>query len=139
MNIKMTNAHIISIINLLNGFGNKMLPQRISYAISKNLKNLNKEYDFYQEELQKLLKRYTDYYEKDDDGNIKILPNGIPSVQEPHNKDFENELSELLSMESDITLYKIDASVFDYDDAKYDALSPAEITTLMGILCDDEE
>lgn len=139
MNTKITNAHIISLINVFNGFGDKKLPQRISYAISKNLKNLNKEYEFYQGELQKLLKNYSDFYEKDDDGNVKILPNGIPSVTPPHDTDFENELTELLSMETDVKLYKIDSDSFDYDDEKYDVLSPTEITNLMVILCEDDE
>lgn len=137
--MKMTNAQIINTLNAINGFTEKKLPQKISYAISKNHLALENEYKFYQESLTKLIKSYEEYFVKDEDGEIKFMQNGIPEITPPHDAEFTEELAELLSVEVEITPYKISEDVFDYDDSKFDPLSPSEIEVLILLLCEEEK
>ena len=45
--MKTNNFIIINLLNVLNGYGNKRLPQKISYAITRNLMVIEKEYKKY--------------------------------------------------------------------------------------------
>ena len=134
--MKMTNAQIINTLNAINGFTERKLPQKISYAITKNHIALESEYKVYQEALSKLIKNYEEYYIKNENGEIQFMQNGIPKIDPPHDNEFTEELAELLSVETEIDTYKISEELFDYDDPKFDPLSPSEIEMLIKLLCD---
>lgn len=138
--MKITNFELINIYNQLDSFASKRLPQRISYAITKNLLLLNKDVECYNTELAKLFKKYEDKSLKDDEGQIQYNKFGIPIIQEKFSKEFDNELNELLNIEIEVELYAINDALFDYDDLndKYDALSPGDMFKLQKILCEEK-
>ena len=135
----MKNIEIINAIKILENYLNAKLPQKISYAISRNYKYLADEYKVYQESVAKLIKSYDSYIEKDEKGNYKYHENsGFPLMQADKEGEFKEELAELLSIDVDVKTYKIDPEIFDYDDAgRYQVLTVNDITALMNILCDE--
>lgn len=139
--MKMTNLDVINIINTLEKFGEKKMPQKISYAITRNLIIVGKDYSCYEKELKKVFQNHQEDLKTDENGEILYAPNGMPLVKDGVGADLGKEISDLLNIEIDVNLYQIDPEVFDYSDAdgKYDALSPVEIVTLQSILCRDEE
>lgn len=133
----MSNYTMVNVLNTLNSFGNKKLPQKISYAITRNIMIFRKEYEFYEREFGKLLVKYDKDIEKDVDGNMVHNKDGVPVVNGEASKDFYNELNELLMIELDISIYQISPEVFDYEDSeRYDAMSASEIIQLQSIMCD---
>ena len=135
--MKMSNYTMVNVLNTLNSFGNKKLPQKISYAITRNIMIFRKEYEFYEREFGKLLVKYDKDIEKDVDGNMVHNKDGIPVVNGEASKDFYNELNELLRIELDVNIYQIPSDVFDYEDSeRYDAMSASEIIQLQSIMCD---
>lgn len=133
----MSNYTMVNVLNTLNSFGNKKLPQKISYAITRNIMIFRKEYEFYEREFKKLLVKYDKDIEKDVDGNMVHNKDGVPVVNGEASKDFYNELNELLMIELDISIYQISPEVFDYEDSeRYDAMSASEIIQLQSIICD---
>ena len=56
--MKTKNFTIINMINTLNSFAEKKLPQKISYAITRNLMLLQKDYDCYSKSIEKLFEEH---------------------------------------------------------------------------------
>lgn len=138
--MKLTNFEIINIFNTLDSYATKKLPQKISYAITKNIMLLRGDYECYDKELKKLFEIYDDKMIKDEKGNVKYNQYQIPLIQKEYSEDFDKDLTELLNIKIEIDLYTVDDSVFDYDDSdKYDCLSPLEIIRLQEIICKHEE
>ncbi len=131
------NKDILARVNVLNEYCAKRFPQRISYAITRNVMIFSDEIESYNKELKKILDNYKEYYVKDGEGNPKIdKANGLPIIMPEHSNDFMREIMELLEIEIDVKPYFIEESLFDYDDEKYDAMSAIDIINLQNILCD---
>ena len=133
-----TNRDVIGILNTLNQYQNSKLPQRISYAITKNTMIFSKEYEYYEKELTKLKDEYKEYMVKDAKGELEVNTIGMPKFNDTSmEREFVNKVNELLSIEVKVDIYHIDEKCFDYDDVnnKYDALSPNEMIYLQRILC----
>lgn len=132
------NIDLIGILNTLNKFQNSKLPQKISYAITKNSIIFSKEYECYEKELTKLKEQYDEYIVKDNNGKTEVNSSGVPKF---NNADMEKEfilkLNELLSIDIEVDVYTINENCFDYDDInnRYDILSPSDIMYLQRILC----
>lgn len=137
--MKITNGTLINMINVLNKCGQKKFPQKISYAITKNIINLSVDYECYSKSIQKIISDYKDYIVKDENGKQKVSDIGLPIVDDSHMADYVAEINELLKIEIDVNLYTIDDSVFDYDDSKYDALTAREMLQLQTILCENNK
>lgn len=134
--MKMTNYTLVNLVNELQSFASKRLPQKISYAITRNIILTTNEYKIYETQLNKLMEEYSDDMVKDESGNLKINDAGIPEVNDSVKAEYFDKLAELLNLEIELNIYTIDESVFDYDDDdKYDSLSPKEIINLQSILC----
>lgn len=132
------NKDILTYVNTLNEYCGKRLPQRISYAITRNAKIFANEIDFYNESLKKILDNYKEYYVENENGEPQIdSASGLPMVESEHKKDFMQEIFELLEIEVEVTPYFISESLFDYDDEKYDAMSAIDIMNLQNVLCDN--
>lgn len=132
------NKDILNRVNVLNGYCTKRLPQRISYAITRNAMIFSGEIASYNKELKKILDNYKEYYVKDDKGEPQIdKTSGLPVIMPEHSNDFMQEIMELLEIEIDVKPYFIDESLFDYDDEKYDAMSAIDIINLQSVLCDN--
>lgn len=136
--MRIKNVDLIRIFHILEEYSNKRMPQKISFAITKNIISLGNDVECYSESLNKIFEKYADFFVKDESGNIKYNEQGIPIVDENHIFDYGNEIGELLNIEIDVNLYEIDISVFDYEDGeKYDSLSAADIIKLQNILCNN--
>ena len=139
-NVKLTNFVIVNMINTLEKFTDKKLPQKISYAITRNIILLQKDYDCYLKSLNKLFSDYDDYIVRDENKNIMSNDVGIPIVDNKVTKEFNEEISNLLNIEIEIKLYYIPENVFDYEDNanRYDSLSATDIMILQSVLCNQE-
>lgn len=134
--MKINNFDLIQIQNVLNENSNKKLPQKISFAITKNIIQLNDDFEIYQKSLQKIFSSYDNYIIKNEDGKPKVNKQGIPLVDKEHQEDFNKELMELLQTEINIELYQIEEDAFNYEDNdRYDALSAQDIYNLQKIIC----
>lgn len=134
------NIEIINVINFLNKFGDMKLPAKISFAIIKNQNYFNKEYKDYTEALQKMYEAYSDSFKKDKDGKVVTNESSIPVIEDKEiSHKMYKELNELLSLEVEVERFYIDESTFDYDDSKYDVLTPKNMFGLMDFLCHKEE
>lgn len=136
--MKVTNFILIQLINTLKAYEDKKLPQKISYAIIKNLMLLENEYAIYKKQLDKIFAEFDDKFIKDDKGNITYLNNGLPLTKDEYTEEFNNEVQSILNAEVSIDVYTIDEELFNYDD-KYDSMTAKEIATLTNILCSVKE
>ena len=140
--MKMTNFTLVNMMNVLQSYSDKKLPQKISFAITRNLMKISKEYSVYDAQLKKLFESYSDHMVKDDNGNMQTYDSGIPIVDDSIKPEFDEQIAELLNIEIEVDMYYIDQEVFDYDDKGiYDAMSAQDIMVLQSILCkqDNEE
>lgn len=90
--MKMKNIDIINRINGLGAVADLPLPVRLTYAIRKNAKKLEAEYNDYFELLTVLKEKYQD--DKESPG-------------------YSKELEELLNIEVDIELHMVPETIFD--------------------------
>lgn len=134
--MRINNFDLIQIQNILNNNSDKKLPQKISFAIIKNMMQLDKDFEVYQKALQKIFSSYDKYIIKDENGKPKINKQGIPLIDKEHQEDFNEELMELLQTKIEIELYRIEEDAFNYEDnGRYDALSAQDIYNLQKIIC----
>lgn len=135
--MKVRNIDLINYNNILNGFAEKHLPQKIGFAITKNIITISKELEPYQKSLEKVIENYKDFFVKDENDEIVRLSVGIPEVDTDHMDDYIKDVDELLSVEIDVELYTIEEAVFDYEDSeRYDAMSATDILALRSVLCE---
>lgn len=132
------NIDILEINQFLKTIFDKKLPQKISYAIIKNTTVYEEETSYYQKALEGILARYSDYIVMDENGQAIYEPNGLPRIDEEHSNDFLQEVNDLLGVDVEVKTYTIPKETFDYDDAKYDVLSPKETLNLMKILTEPD-
>lgn len=137
--MKFTNYEIINALNILRKFADNKFPQKISYAITRNIKTLDSEYQEYQTQLKKILDEYKEYMLTDENGVQRLSPEGIPLVTDDKMGDYVNDINELLDCASDITIHTVDGSAFDYDDARFDCLTPNDILMLQEIMCERKD
>ena len=106
----LTNREMVTFLNSVGIIKEMVLPVKASYAVSKNIKKIEKEIEAYNEERAKLLDKYG---EKDENGNlvvseeqnIKILPENV--------KNWNEDLSELLDIEVEVDIHKLNFSVLE--------------------------
>lgn len=138
--MKMTNAVLVGFINSLSLFEEKKLPQKISYAITRNMIVAQKEYGIYENQLKKIIKDFEQFIVKDDDDKPIFEENGLPKIVDSEKENFAHEINDLMGIEIDFDLYDIDISAFDYEDSeRFDPLSPADIMLLQSMICKTEE
>ena len=134
--MKINNFNLIQIENILNKYSEKKLPQKISFAITKNIIQLNENLEIYQKTLQKIFSSYDEYIIKDENGKPKVDKQKIPMVDKEHQENFNKEIMDLLSIEIEVDLYQIEEDAFNYEDNdRYDILSAQDIYNLQIILC----
>ena len=134
--MEIRNIELIQYVEELKKHKDKKYPQKIVFAIIKNLNTCELELKNYYECLTKIMNNYKDHFIKDEDGNIKCLPSGLPVVDESNNQTFIDEINQLLNETVDIQLYTIDMDYFDYDPKDiYDIMTPSDLFTLSKILC----
>ena len=139
--MKYRNIEVVQIVRFLDKISERKLPQKINYAIMKNLDSFQKENQFYEKSLNKIIESYKDFLVKDSEGNFVISDIGVPMVDKDHIEDYKNEISELINLEVDVKIYQVPESIFDYEDAngKYDAVSGSEILKFVKVFGEKNE
>ena len=139
--MKYKNIEVVSIVNFLNSISEKKLPQKISYAIMRNTSNFQKECNYYEQALKKILEGYKDFFVKKSDNELVMTSIGVPLVDNKHMKEYTEEIQELLDIEVEIQIYKIDSKDFDYEDpnGKYDVLTVKELLQLTNLFCREDK
>lgn len=132
--MKLKNIDIINYMNFLTSMSEKKLPQKITYAIVRNLKIIKEEYDLYFESLNKMIKSYADNIQKDKDGNVQMYQSGLPKVDKTVEEEYLKEASDLLNIEVEIDMFKIPETTFNYESEKYDVLSVKELMGLIDLM-----
>lgn len=106
--------------------GNKKLPIKLSYAVGKNILKLQEEVNSIEEARIKLVQQYA---EKDENGSFK-MKDGHYDVGENEQK-LNKEFIEFLNTETDIDIKTVLAEIVEnMEDARFDALTPAELIAL---------
>ena len=139
--MKYKNIEVVSIVNFLNSISEKKLPQKISYAIMRNTSNFQKECNYYEQALKKILEGYKDFFVKKSDNELVMTSIGVPLVDNKHMREYTEEIQELLDIEVEIQIYKIDSKDFDYEDpnGKYDVLTVKELLQLTNLFCKEDK
>lgn len=139
--MKYKNIEIVNIVNFLNSISEKKLPQKISYAIMRNTSNFQKECNYYEQALKKILEGYKDFFVKKSDDELVMTSIGVPLVDDKHMEEYTEEIQELLDIEVEIQIYKIDIKDFNYEDpnGKYDVLTVKELLQLTNLFCKEDK
>ena len=122
--MKLSNEKILNTINVLGNLNNTQLPIKLAYAISKNINKIDIELKTYNDEKVKLINKYA---EKDKEGKVISDEHGHIIIEEKHKEDWDNDISELLSIENEIDIHKIQLD--DLLNANYN-ISPAELSMI---------
>lgn len=120
--MKITNQELLNSIPTLRKLSKEQLPIKISYTISKNIKNIEEELVVYEEERQKLIKKHA---ELDKEGKPKVNDNGNYVIKQENQLDFNGEVLELMSIETDVNISKIDLNALEGL-----KISPSELTSV---------
>lgn len=120
--MKLNNKELLNSIPTLRKLSKEQLPIKISYTISKNIKNIEEESVIFEEERQKLLKQYA---ELDKEGKPKINDKGHYIIKNENQADFDKGVLELLSIETDVNISKIDLNALEGL-----RISPSELTSI---------
>lgn len=130
--MKLTNKELINFLNKVATLKDKKVPMAVSRALILTHKEAKENYEIYEEQLRKL---FEDHSLRDDDGNPVIEENGFPRIKEDSIETFNTSLNELLALEVDLVDHKFDESLLDnWDENKYDALTPDEVETLLMLI-----
>ena len=108
--MKITNQVLLNSIPTLQKLSKEQLPIKVSYTISKNIKAIEEELKIYEEERRKLIKKYA---ELDKEGKPKVNDNGNYVIKQENQLDFNKEVLELMSIETDINISKINLNVLE--------------------------
>lgn len=101
--MKLTNRKIVNDVNILFNLSNMQLPVRTSYVISKNIKEIEKELEIYNEERKKLLNKYA---EKNEDGSLKVDEINQVKIANENLGDWNRDINDLLDIEVDIDIHQ---------------------------------
>lgn len=133
----MTNKQINNLYNGINDLKDKKLPIGVSFVLTRNSKILKDIFDDIDESRLEIIRQYC---VKDDDGNLIVEENGDVQIP-PENVDhFNNDISELLNRDTEITLEKLsmeDIKKCDLD--KYDSLTLKEFEVLEQLVEDNND
>lgn len=122
---EMTNYEMLQISSVIKSLEELRLPQRLAYVVMRNLKTLEEELLFYNQELEKLNQSYgrEGKLEKDSSGQICLEQNGLPKVKEEYTEAYTKELMDILNFKVEVELFFLPEESLDYEDAKYDPLT----------------
>lgn len=121
--ITMTNQEILNFANSM--FGNKRLPVKIAYAISKNVNAVADAMKAYDETRKNLL----DQFAKKDEKGEPVINNGQYEIEDAEG--WNNEIRELLETETEVQVHTVSIDEFEKcDDPRYDTLTVAEMSIL---------
>lgn len=125
--IKITNRELEGKVNILRKLSNMKLPVKVSYAIAKNIKEIDKELNIFLEEKMKLIKEYA---LKDEHGNLKVEDNKY-IFPEGKEEECNSKYAELLDIEVELNLREVNADYLINSDAELTANDLIELEFML--------
>lgn len=132
MKKKLTNRQVIEVINAFTSLGDKVLPMKISFAVSKNMDKLQTTiYRPYAKAVDQLKRNHVIL---DDYGNPKTNERGIELLK--NIPEYEEKINELLDIENEFEAHTITQAMLEQCDTeeKYDIPTVKELSTLMKFI-----
>ena len=127
--MKYKNIEVVSIVNFLNSISEKKLPQKISYAIMRNTSNFQKECNYYEQALKKILEGYKDFFVKKSDDELAMTSIGVPLVDNKHMEEYMEEIQELEE--------QVDQTERQLQESHVQRLTRGECTASAGMIFSD--
>ena len=101
--MKMKREQVYELYMALSRMGDVSV-MKTAYAIAKTMNNIRTEAEFFENQRNRLLKKYG----KEEKGNLSI------SMDNPNWKDFAREYAELASEDIDVEIHQVDAMMEDF-------------------------
>lgn len=92
--IEVTLSELIDSASVMRELANKPMKTKVAFQTARLIREIEKEYNLFQESRNKLI---TQYGAKDESGNLKIDENNNYSIEPTHIIDFNKELNEMLN------------------------------------------
>lgn len=127
--MKMKNIEVINTLQTLAALAEKRLPVKVSYAVARNISELQKISADIEKERQKLIQEYAVL---DADGQPKIKKNedGQEAYELRDEISYKEEYVQLLEAENDFEPHYISEAELEVQADKYDVLTVAEMLVL---------
>ena len=122
--MKLSNQALLNSIPVLSKLNQLELPVKVAFMLSKNIKEIDKGLEGYNETRKKLLFQYA---EKDDEGMPKVDEQGNIIFKEGFQEKWVRDFQELLELKTDVGIQKI--STHDLFKAEL-SISPLELATI---------
>lgn len=95
---------IVNSAEIFSALSQKKLNMRMAYQLAKIIKEVQKEFELFQETRMKLINEYA---ERDEDGQLRVDENNNFTIPKEKIQDFQKELNELLEMQVELQINKI--------------------------------
>ena len=115
--------YIVNAIETFNAMSNKEMPIKTSFKVARIAKELDKEYQLFNETRRKAIETYG---EKDENGELKIDDKGNVALIQDKIETFSSEMSELLNNE-----VSLNTEPFTITELEGITLTPAQTSTLL--------
>lgn len=102
--MKLSNQALLNSIQVLIKLNQLELPVKVAFMLSKNIKEVDKGLEGYNETRKKLLFQYV---EKDDEGMPKVDEHGNIVFKEECQEKWAQDIQELLKLKTEIKIQKI--------------------------------
>lgn len=114
---------IVNAIETFNVMSNKEMPIKTSFKVARIAKELDKEYQLFNETRRKAIETYG---EKDENGELKIDDKGNVALIQDKIETFSAEMNELLNNE-----VSLNTAPFTLSELEGITLTPAQTSTLL--------
>lgn len=95
---------IVNSTEIFSMLSQKKLNMRMAYQLAKIIKEVQKEFELFQETRMKLINEYA---ERDENGQLKVDENNNFTIPKEKIQDFQKELNDLLEMQVELPINEI--------------------------------
>lgn len=128
--MKLSNQALVESIQTLQKLNRLELPVKVAFLLSRNIKEVDKSLESYNETRQKLIFQYAD---KDEEGNLRFDDKGDIIFKEGIQEKWSQDIRELLELKTTTKVQPI--SIHDLFKAEI-SISPLELSTIEFMLKD---
>lgn len=122
--MKLSNQSLLNSINVLSKLNQLELPVKVAFMLSKNIKEVDKGLEGYNETRKKFLSQYA---KKDDEGMPKVDEHGNIIFKEECQEKWVRDIQELLELKTEVKIQKLST----HDLFKADLfISPSELLAI---------
>lgn len=119
---------IVNSTEIFSALSQKKLNMRMAYQLAKIIKEVQKEFELFQETRMKLINEYA---ERDEGGQLKVDENNNFTIPKEKIQDFQKELNELLETQVELQINKINLD--ELEDVKFTPMELIKIEKFVEI------